>query len=77
MTDKQGSIPVICPVTVSAIHDAMFSSLEGYVSAVVDSIEFESGRELSSSEHQYVYHIVEGAVTRLTGRADSAEVNHG
>ncbi|ASG86796.1 hypothetical protein [Salmonella enterica] len=70
-TDKQMNTH---SVTASAIHDAMFSSLEGCVLAVVDSLEFALSRELSSSEHQYVYDTVKGVITRQT---DSAEVNHG
>lgn len=74
MTDKQKSMPDISLVTESAIHDAMLSSLEGYVLAVVDSIEFALSRELSSGEHRYVYDTVKGGITRQT---DGAEVNHG
>ncbi|HAU6733455.1 TPA: hypothetical protein JEL83_003393 [Salmonella enterica subsp. enterica serovar Elisabethville] len=71
MTDKQMNTH---SVTASAIHDAMLSSLEGYVMAVVDSIEFALSRKLSSSEHQYVYDTAERVITRQT---DSTEVKHG
>ncbi|HDR2590990.1 TPA: hypothetical protein QCI16_004492 [Enterobacter ludwigii] len=53
-------------LTESAIHLAMFSCLEGYVTDVVDSIQFESGRELSEEEHQQVYAFVEKAITEAT-----------
>lgn len=77
MTDKQRNMPAIRPVTASVIHDAMSGSLEGYVLAVVDSIEFALSRALSRDEQEYVYHTVEGAISRLTRRTDSVEVNHG
>lgn len=53
-------------VTESAINTAMFSSLEGYVFAVVDSLEFELGRKLNSQEHQQVYKSVEQKVSDVT-----------
>lgn len=46
------------------IDSAMFSSTEGFVSLVVDSIEFELGRELTEGESQRVYHYVEKAITK-------------
>lgn len=56
-------------LTDSVIYDAMFRSVEGYVSLVVDSIEFELGRELNEEECQHVYHFVEGAIDRLDTNA--------
>jgi len=53
----------------SAIYDAMFRSVEGYASSVVNSIEFELGRELNEEECQYVYHFVEDAINRLDTNA--------
>ena len=52
-------------LTDSAIYDAMFSSVEGYVSLVVDSIEFELKRELNKEECQHVFNFVEGAINRV------------
>lgn len=59
MTDKQE-----LRITDVDIDSAMFSSTEGFVSLVVDSIEFELGRELTEGESQRVYHYVEKAITK-------------
>ncbi|HAV2022713.1 TPA: hypothetical protein JHJ49_002860 [Citrobacter koseri] len=59
MTDKQE-----LRITDVDINSAMFSSTEGFVSLVVDSIEFELGRELTEGESQRVYHYVEKAITK-------------
>ncbi len=59
-------------LTDSVIYDAMFRSVEGYVSLVVDSIEFELGRELNEEECQQVYHFVEGAINRVDPNASKS-----
>lgn len=59
-------------LTDSVIYDAMFRSVEGYVSLVVDSIEFELGRELNKEECQHVYHFVEGAINRVDPNASKS-----
>ncbi|HGJ5066790.1 TPA: hypothetical protein ACJGSF_004984 [Salmonella enterica subsp. enterica serovar Muenchen] len=59
-------------VSKAAIHSAMFSSLEGYVSAVVDSVEFESGIELDDEEQQQVYRQVEKIITSATSKGGAA-----
>ena len=77
MTEKQRHLPAGSLLTGAAVHSAMLSSLEGYVSAVVDSVEFELRRPLSDGEHQYVYDTVETAITRILSHTDSGEVSHG
>lgn len=47
------------------VYSAMQSSLEGYAVAVVDSIEFELSRELTTQEHQQVYVAVDSAITGI------------
>ncbi|MFM0958482.1 hypothetical protein WFM01_03200 [Yersinia enterocolitica] len=47
------------------VYSAMQSSLEGYAVAVVDSIEFELKRELTTQEHQQVYVAVDSAITGI------------
>ncbi|EBS5928300.1 hypothetical protein QLL71_003348 [Salmonella enterica] len=59
-------------LTKAAIHSAMYSSLEGYVSAVVDSVEFESDIKLNDEEHQQVYRLVEKIITRATSKGGAA-----
>lgn len=59
-------------LTKAAIHSAMFSSFEGYVSAVVDSVEFESGIKLNDEEQQQVYRLVEEIITRATSKGGAA-----
>lgn len=49
-------------LTVESISASMFTSLEGYVSYVVDSLEFELKRELTSEEQQFVFRHVESIV---------------
>lgn len=46
----------------SLITNAMLSSLEGYASLILDSVEFELKRELTQEEAQVVYLKVEHAV---------------
>lgn len=45
------------------IRNAMFSSLEGYQEAVVDSLEFELERKLTTEEINVVYGRVDAVVT--------------
>ncbi|EAB7740813.1 hypothetical protein B5864_16480 [Salmonella enterica] len=59
-------------LTKAAIYSAMFSSLEGYVSAVVDSVEFESGIKLNDEEQQQVYRLIEEIITRATSKGGAA-----
>ncbi len=47
------------------VYSAMQSSLEGYATSVVDSIEFELKRELTADEHQQVYAAVDRAITGI------------
>ncbi|ECI0840235.1 hypothetical protein AU892_24130 [Salmonella enterica subsp. diarizonae] len=56
----------------AAIHSAMFSSPEGYVSAVVDSVESESGIKLNDEEQQQVYRLIEQIITRATSKGGAA-----
>lgn len=53
-------------LTESVIHNAMFSSIEGYVFSVVDSLEFELGRKLSDEEQNDVYQLIQKEITRVT-----------
>lgn len=60
-------------LTKAAIHYAMFSSLESYVSAVVDSVEFESGIKLNDEEQQQqVYRLIEKVITSATCKGGTA-----
>ena len=52
--------------TQDSIRLAMLGSLEGYVFSVVDSIEFDIGRKLTSDEQQQVYRFVEDKINRAT-----------
>ncbi|WP_186381611.1 hypothetical protein [Yersinia massiliensis] len=47
------------------VYNAMQSSLEGYAASVVDSIEFELKRELTTEEYQQVYVAVDRAITGI------------
>ncbi|WP_193157255.1 hypothetical protein [Citrobacter cronae] len=51
-------------LTNAVIDAAMFSSLEGFASLVVGSIEFELGRNLTKEECQRVYRYTEEAITK-------------
>ncbi|EIL4283652.1 hypothetical protein LLK53_002641 [Salmonella enterica subsp. enterica serovar Thompson] len=51
-------------LTDASIDAAMFSSLEGFASLVVGSIEFELGRELTKEECQRVYRYTEETITK-------------
>lgn len=57
------------PVTEADIQSAMFSALEGYAAFVVESIEFDLERELSTAEHQHVFQYVSNAINGITGGA--------
>lgn len=48
------------------ITTAMLSSIEGFAFLVVDSLEFEMGRELTDKESQRVYKQVEAAINNVT-----------
>lgn len=48
------------------INAAMLSSIEGFAFLVVDSLEFEMGRELTDEESQRVYKQVESAINKAT-----------
>ncbi|HBS1105369.1 hypothetical protein [Klebsiella pneumoniae] len=50
----------------SDINTAMLSSIEGFAFLVVDSLEFEMGRELTDEESQRVYKQVEAAINNAT-----------
>ncbi|MDM2779264.1 hypothetical protein OGY18_19355 [Citrobacter sp. Cpo142] len=52
--------------TQDSIRLAMLGSLEGYVFSVVDSIEFDIGRKLTSDEQKLVYRFVEDKINRAT-----------
>ncbi|EHU7138206.1 TPA: hypothetical protein JFV33_005196 [Salmonella enterica] len=56
----------------AAIHSAMFSSPEGYVSAVVDSVESESGIKLNDEEQLQVYRLIEQVITLATSKGGAA-----
>ncbi|HHO0461174.1 TPA: hypothetical protein ACRSAD_001123 [Klebsiella quasipneumoniae] len=67
------STPEACSMTTditelaqSDINTAMFSSIEGFAFLVVDSLEFEMGRELTDEESQRVYKQVEAAINNAT-----------
>ncbi|ECE6701286.1 hypothetical protein NLD39_002295 [Salmonella enterica] len=57
--------------TQDSIRLAMLGSLEGYVFSVVDSIEFDIGRQLTSDEQQQVYRFVEDKINSATKEVDS------
>ncbi|VTN00432.1 Uncharacterised protein [Raoultella planticola] len=56
----------ITEVAQSDINAAMLSSIEGFAFLVVDSLEFEMGRELTDEESQCVYKQVEAAINKAT-----------
>ncbi|CNI77011.1 Uncharacterised protein [Yersinia massiliensis] len=56
------------------VYNAMQSSLEGYAASVVDSIEFELKRELTTDEHQQVFVAVDRAITGID--AAQKEINN-
>lgn len=50
-------------LTQQDIHNAMFSSKEGYVAYVIDSIEFDLDRNLTDEEQSSVKKYVDGVIT--------------
>lgn len=56
----------ITELTQSDINTAMLSSIEGFAFLVVDSLEFEMGRELTDEESQRVFKRVEVAIHNVT-----------
>ncbi|MFA3778623.1 hypothetical protein [Yersinia sp. 1652 StPb PI] len=56
------------------VYSAMQSSLEGYAASVVDSIEFELKRELTTDEHQQVFVAVDRAITGIA--AEKTEIHN-
>ncbi|CNF17382.1 Uncharacterised protein [Yersinia rohdei] len=58
------------------INNAMLSSLEGYAFLVADSIEFELGRKLTTTEHRQVFVAVEHVASgnsALLAKLEAAE----
>lgn len=53
-------------IQMSDVTNAMFSSIEGYVTSVVDSMEFSLSRKLTDEEHTKVYDIVNNTITKIT-----------
>ncbi|ARU94595.1 hypothetical protein [Tatumella citrea] len=56
----------------SDINSAMLSSIEGFAFLVVDSLEFEMGRELTGEESQRVFQQVETAINNVTSEGGAA-----
>lgn len=56
-------------LTDEAIESSMLSSVEGFSFLVVDSLEFELGRELTEEESMRVYRRVEKAINEATQEA--------
>ena len=59
----------ITELTQSDINTAMLSSTEGFSFLVIDSLEFEMGRELTEKESQRVYQQVDAAINNATSEA--------
>lgn len=57
-------------ISINDISSAMFSSIEGYVGSVVDSMEFSLGRSLTAEEQNKVYEIVDNTITKGTQALD-------
>lgn len=53
-------------ISINDVSSAMFSSIEGYVVSVVDSMEFSLGRSLTAEEQNKVYEIVDNTITKAT-----------
>lgn len=53
-------------ISINDVSSAMFSSIEGYVVSVVDSMEFSLGRSLTAEEQNKVYEIVDNTITEGT-----------
>ncbi|EKQ6536917.1 hypothetical protein P6O00_002069 [Klebsiella michiganensis] len=56
----------------SDINTAMLSSIEGFAFLVVDSLEFEMGRELTDEESHRVFKQVEAAINNATSEGGAA-----
>jgi len=56
-------------LTDAAIESSMLSSVEGFSFLVVDSLEFELGRELTEEESMRVYRRGEKAINEATQEA--------
>lgn len=52
------------PLSGEQINSAMFSSVEGFAFLVVDSIEFDLGRDLTDEESQQVCRVVESVISK-------------
>jgi len=61
-------------ITPEQIHNAMFSSQEGYVAYVIDSIEFDLGRILADEEQRSVAQFVDGVITTNANVKEAGEV---
>jgi hypothetical protein len=61
-------------IQISDVTDAMFSSIEGYVISVVDSMEFSLSRKLTNEEHTKVYDIVNNSITNITINIESNKI---
>lgn len=57
-------------ISINDVSSAMFSSIEGYVGSVVDSMEFSLGRSLTAEEQNKVYEIVDNTITKGTQALD-------
>lgn len=53
-------------ISINDVSSAMFSSIEGYVGSVVDSMEFSLGRSLTAEEQNKVYEIVDNTINKGT-----------
>lgn len=53
-------------ISINDVSSAMFSSIEGYVGSVVDSMEFSLGRSLTAEEQNKVYEIVDNTIFKGT-----------
>lgn len=61
-------------ITPEQIHNAMFSSQEGYVAYVIDSIEFDLDRNLTEEEQRSVAKFVDGVITANANLKEAGEV---
>lgn len=61
-------------ITPEQIHNAMFSSQEGYVAYVIDSIEFDLDRNLTDEEKHSVEKFVDGVITTNANLKEAGEV---
>lgn len=53
-------------ISINDVSSAMFSSIEGYVGSVVDSMEFSLARSLTAEEQNKVYEIVDNTIFKGT-----------